>query len=101
MVWLGIMRRWARAIMATGLSLGTVLAAGTVAAAEPETDAAGAHARPPAPPPRRPLPLPRRTAVFGPPLANPDFAADVAGIMRAGKYLIRRVADGYEADGAP
>ena len=50
MVSLTIMRRWARAIVAAGLLLGSALGAGTVAAEEPRTDAAGEVARPAAPP---------------------------------------------------
>ena len=50
MVSLTIMRRWARAIVAAGLLLGSALGAGTVAAEEPRTDAAGEAARPAAPP---------------------------------------------------
>ena len=50
MVSLTIMRRWARAIVAAGLLLGSALGAGTVAAEEPRTDAAGEAARPVAPP---------------------------------------------------
>lgn len=139
MVWLSIMRRWARAIVAAGLSLGSVLGAGTVAAEEPRTDAAGEAARPAAPPPapmslgldaagrERDIPWDRldapaydlvrdvvrgaalarevrditfrsRKPVFDYLLDNPDFAAEVARILREGKYVIRRVGDGYEAD---
>jgi hypothetical protein len=39
-----------------------------------------------------------RKPVFDYLLDNPDFAAEVARILREGKYRIRRVGDGYEAD---
>lgn len=133
------MRRWARAIVAAGLSLGAALGAGTVAAEEPRTDAAGESARPDAPPAapmslglteavrERNIPWDRleapaydlvrdvvrgaalarevrditfrsRKPVFDYLLDNPDFAAEVARILREGKYRIRRVGDGYEAN---
>ena len=130
------MRRWARAIVAAGLSLGSALGAGTVAAEEPQADAAGERARPPAPPlslglteasRERDIPWDRldapaydlvrdvvrgaavarevrditfrsRKPVFDYLLDNPDFAAEVARILREGKYVIRRVGEGYEAD---
>jgi hypothetical protein len=136
---LGIMRRGSRAIVAAGLLLGSALGAGTVAAEEPRTDAAGEAARPAAPaaPPmslglneagrERDIPWDRldttaydlvrdvvdgaalarevrditfrsRKPVFDYLLDNPDFAAEVARILREGKYRIRRVGEGYEAD---
>lgn len=39
-----------------------------------------------------------RKAVFDFLIANLDFAADVARILRQGKYRVRRAGDGYEAD---
>jgi hypothetical protein len=133
------MRRWTRAIVAAGLSLSSALGAGTVAAEEPSTDAAGERARP-VPPPAAPMSLGlteaarerdipwdrleapaydlvrdvvrgaalarevrditfrSRKPVFDYLLDNPDFAAEVARILREGKYRIRRMGDGYEAD---
>ena len=138
MVRLSMLRRWARAIVVAGLSLGPALGAATLAAEEPRSDAAGERARPDAPPApmalglteatrERDIPWDRldgdaydlvRDVVHGAALAqevrditfrsrkpvfdylldNPDFAAEVARILRQGKYRIRRVGDGYEAD---
>ena len=39
-----------------------------------------------------------RKPVFDYLLDNPDFAAEVARVLRQGKYRIRRVGDGFEAD---
>src|SRR4029453_14441357 len=113
MVSWGIMRVRARTIAAAGVALGLLLGAVPARSQEMsvtlhptsrQRDIPWDRLPPPPPPPARrgrggrDPPFRGHNPFFGFLPDPPDFAADVARVLREGKYRVRRVGDLYEAD---